>query len=201
MGSSVRGIAVGLLCTAGCDREIALVARRVRSVRALVVLHVARPRQRVAQIVEGRIARHLKLRAHCGHWWRRDTTECAGEGLQVRACVSRCDRGGCWWWHLHTCEYFHLYDVIDRCTEVAAAALVVAAFLTEVAVAVGAAALVAAEPDVDPPTMFPWLSTAATAANLVLIPNTALKASACAPVCAVLLSKATLAVAQVACAV
>ena len=58
--------------------------------------------------------------------------------------------------------------------------MVVAAF---VVVAAGAAVdddeacAAAPEPDVEPTTL-PWLSTAATAAKLVLIPKTALNASA-----------------------
>jgi hypothetical protein len=51
--------------------------------------------------------------------------------------------------------------------------------------------------DAVPPTIFPWSSTSGTAVKSVFMPNTALKASAWAPVFAVLESAAVFAVAQV----
>ena len=63
----------------------------------------------------------------------------------------------------------------------------------------GAAA--ATPPPVPAETTFPWSSISATAAKFVLIPKTALKASACAPVLAVSVSAAAFALVQVSLAV
>ena len=57
------------------------------------------------------------------------------------------------------------------------------------------------DPDADPAMILPWLSTAAIAPKFVMIPNTALNASACDPVLGGLESNATLAAAQVSSAV
>lgn len=79
----------------------------------------------------------------------------------------------------------------------AAAVAVAATFVADASPA--AAAAVAAEPV--PTTVLPWSSTSATAAKSVVMPNTALKASAWAPVFAVWVSAAACAFAHVSFAV
>ena len=81
-----------------------------------------------------------------------------------------------------------------------AASVAVAASVVAVAASVIIAAVSAAVEPV-PETTLPWSSTSATDAKLVVIPNTALKASACPPVFAVTVSAAAVAFAQVSLAV
>lgn len=92
----MRRVALRLLCTASRNSEIALVSRRICGVRALVVLHVARARERVREAVEGRVARDLELAADGGHGGRSDAAESASESLQVlaRRCSSSAGSGG-----------------------------------------------------------------------------------------------------------
>ena len=56
----MRGVALRLLVAARRDGEVALVARCVRGVGALVVLHVARALERVGEVLERRVARDLE---------------------------------------------------------------------------------------------------------------------------------------------
>ncbi len=73
-------------------------------------------------------------------------------------------------------------DELAEVVEAAAAAVVVAAAAAVVVAAAAAVFPVASEPV--PATGLPWSSIAWTAAKLVLIPKTALNASAAAPVLA-----------------
>ena len=63
IGSSLLrlGIALGLLVATGCDSQVALIARRVRRVCALVVLDVTRADERILEVVERGVAVNLKL--------------------------------------------------------------------------------------------------------------------------------------------
>ncbi len=95
-----------LLRVAVSDGEAGLVAGRVRGVRALVVLHVARAAERVREVLERRVALDLELGPARGHCRRGDTAERAGELLEVarggsgggggslRGCGRRGGRGG-----------------------------------------------------------------------------------------------------------
>ena len=91
----VSGVALRLLVTAGSNGEVALVARRVGRVRALVVLDIARAGERVAEVLERRVAVNLELAVGGrGDSGRSDTAERASERLEVLArggsCSGRC---------------------------------------------------------------------------------------------------------------
>ena len=76
------GDAVRLLLAAGVDGQVSLVPRRVRRVRALVVLHVARAAERGGHVQEVIVALDLEAAAAGGDS-RGGGAEGAGEGLKV----------------------------------------------------------------------------------------------------------------------
>ena len=89
MGTSsslVRSVALGLLRAARIDGKVALVARRVRGVGALVVLHVARPRQRVRQVLKQRVALNLELIPRGRNRGSKNASECPGKSLEISSC-------------------------------------------------------------------------------------------------------------------
>ena len=82
----VRGVALRLLVATSRYSEVALVARRVGCVRALVVLDIARAREGVAEVLERGVAIDLELAVRGrGDGGGGDTTERAGERLEVLA--------------------------------------------------------------------------------------------------------------------
>ena len=79
----MRRVTLRLLVATRGDGECTLIARRVGSIRAFVVLHVARPRQRVRQVLEQRVALDLELIPRSRNRGRRNASECTGKSLEI----------------------------------------------------------------------------------------------------------------------
>lgn len=80
----MRSIALRLLITAGGNSKITLVSRRVGCVRTLVVLDIARPGQRIGEVIKCRIPSDLELPVgKCGDGRGRNTSESTCEGLKI----------------------------------------------------------------------------------------------------------------------
>ena len=60
----MSSVTLRLLVATRSNGKFALVTRRIGSVRAFVVLDVTRPRQRVRQVFEQRVALDLELAPH-----------------------------------------------------------------------------------------------------------------------------------------